>query len=101
MRFIIQIIKGALRDKSSRRTGMFVIVIAALVLLFAGVTFLSGWLLENPMTFLVYWAICAWLTLTTMLLAFYDLLATRSAAQRESRDLAREALENVEKHHKS
>ena len=80
---------------------MFVIVIAALVLLFAGVTFLSGWLLENPMIFLIYWAVCAWLTLTTILLALYDLLATRADAQRESRNLVKEALENAEKHRKS
>lgn len=70
-----------------RRMAMFVLVLAALLILFAGATFLSGWLAGRPLVFLLYWAACAWLTFSAMLLAFYDLIATRAAAQRERKRL--------------
>lgn len=90
MKFIIPITKGVIRDQHSRRMAMFVIVIVALLTLFAGATFLSGWLSENPLIFLGYWAGCAWLTLCSVLLAVYDLIVTRAEARRERRKLKRD-----------
>lgn len=69
---------------------MFVILIAALVLLFAGATFLSSGLMANPVWFILYWAVCAWLTFSAFLLAIYDLIAIRIKSQRERRALREE-----------
>jgi len=69
---------------------MFVIVLSALVMLFAGVTFLGGWLSENPVTFLLYWAACAWLTFAAILLALFDLVVVRAQERRERQRLKQE-----------
>jgi len=87
---IIQTTKGIIRDQSVRRMAMFVIVIMALVMVFAGVTFLNGWLSGNPWIFLIYWVACAWLTLTSILLAIFDLLAVKLLLRRERRRLKEE-----------
>ena len=89
IRFIIQVSKGLVREQSARRSVMFFAVIAALVLLFLGATFLDRWLREHPLIFLIYWAACAWVTLLAVLLALFDLLMIRAAAAREKRELAR------------
>ena len=87
MKFFIQICKGVIRDTSMRRSAMFAVVVVALLFLFAGMTFLSGWLLERPGVFLLFWGACAWLTFCAVLMALYDLLATRAEARREKRRL--------------
>ncbi|MDB6154312.1 MAG: hypothetical protein JWL90_2765 [Chthoniobacteraceae bacterium] len=71
---------------------MFYGMLVALVMLFAGSTFLDGWLREHALLFLGYWAACAWITFSAMLLAFFDLLLVRAAARRERRRLERDAL---------
>lgn len=69
---------------------MFFVMLAALVLLFFGTTFLDGWLREHAVLFILYWFACAWLTLTAVLLALYDLLTIRATTRRERRRLAEE-----------
>lgn len=69
---------------------MFVIIIAAMVMLFAGIVFLNHWLMRSPVWFILYWIACAWLTLTAVLLALYDLVALRIQMQRERRHLKEE-----------
>jgi protein-S-isoprenylcysteine O-methyltransferase Ste14 len=69
---------------------MFVLLVAALILLISGSTFLQSMLnpREHPAWFILFWLICAWLTLTAMLLAIFDLLTLRleaRIAQRASR----------------
>ena len=66
---------------------MFVIVIAALVMLFAGATFLNSPLMAHPVWFVFYWGACAWLTLVSLLLAVFDLLMIRAKARAERRAL--------------
>ena len=66
---------------------MFAVMLGALVMLFLGATFLDAWLREHPVFFILYWLTCAWITLTALLLAFYDLLMVRAAARRERRRL--------------
>ena len=83
VKLIIQTTKGIIRDQSVRRTVMFVIVIVALLMLFAGVTFLSGWLAEDRWIFLIYWVACMWLTMTSILLAIFDLLSVRLLLRRK------------------
>ena len=92
-KFIIQVSKGLIRDQRARRLVMFYSVIFALVLIFAGSTFLWSLLREHPFVFLAYWAGCAWITLLAVLLAFYDMVKVRADVRRERRRLERELLE--------
>jgi hypothetical protein len=87
LKLILLITKGLIRDQHSRRMTMFVIVIAALVMLFAGATFLNSALMVHPVWFIMYWGACAWLTLVSVLLAIHDLLALRARARAERRAL--------------
>lgn len=85
--FVILICKGILRDRTMRRQALAYIISAALVLLGLGVAVLDGWLSQHVLLFLLYWAACLWLTLTSMLLALYDMLAVRAELQKERREL--------------
>ena len=90
LRLIIPVTRGLIREPGARRSAMFFVMLAALVLLFLGATFFAAWLREHPVLFVLYWFACAWATLTSVLLAFYDLLTIRAAARREHRRLADE-----------
>ena len=85
--FIILVSKGILRDRKMRRDALTLIVVATLVMVGVGAVLLDGWLSEHPFIFLLYWGACAWLTLTSLLLALYDLLAVRTEARRERQRL--------------
>ena len=85
--WVLLISKGILRDREMRRQFLFWIVAAALALLGVGAFLLDEWLSVHPILFLLYWGACLWLTFTSGLLAFYDMLAIRAAARRERRDL--------------
>ncbi len=71
---------------------MFYIMLAALVMLFAGTFFSEKWARENPLRFFCYWLTCAWLTLTGMLLALFDILLIRAATRAKRRKLEQEIL---------
>lgn len=90
MRLVFLISKGIVRDLHVRRTTMFIVVLAALVMLFVGSTFLNGTLGERPLLFVLFWGSCAWLTFLAILLALYDLLAVRAQARSERRRLRAE-----------
>ena len=90
MKLIIQITKAVIHDQPARRQAMFVVVCVALVALFAGTTFLSGWLAGNPLIFLAYWTSCTWLTFAAVLLAIFDMVAMRLQLRREKRRLREE-----------
>ena len=94
-KFVIQVSKGLVRDQRARRTLMFYSVIVALVLLFAGSTFLASLLRGHPFLFLIYWAGCAWITLLAVLLALYDMVKVRADVRRERRRLERELIEKA------
>jgi hypothetical protein len=89
-KLVIAITRGLIRDSHTRRMVMFVLILLALVMLFAGATFLNNALLEQPKLLLCYWVVCAWLTVTASLLAIFDLLALRALAARERRKLRTE-----------
>ena len=78
---------------------MFYTVLGALVMMFAGSTFLQSLLdpKEHPILVLVYWAACAWITLLAVLLALYDLVKVRGDARRERRRLESELIARKEK----
>ena len=88
--FAIHATRGILRDQKTRRRVMVMVLTAALVLMISGVTFLRAALdpHEHPFWFIFFWLVCAWLTITAILLSIFDLLMlTRSArdAQRQLR----------------
>lgn len=90
MKTSLLIAKGIIQDQSMRRSAMFVVLLAALVLLFLGVTFLNGFLSERLGLFLIYWGACGWLTLTAILMAIYDLLRLRTYAREEKEKAKKE-----------
>ena len=87
--FVIHATRGVVRDQTVRRKTMFVLMIMALLLLFAGSTFLESILnpREHPGWFIFFWAACGWITLTALLLALFDLLIVRSQGRKAERAL--------------
>ena len=82
--------RGLVRHEVMRRKLMFWTVILAVVMLFCGSTFLAP-LLDSkvhPGWFAFYWLACAWVTVTAVLLAIFDLLLARVQARDEKRALA-------------
>lgn len=69
---------------------MFYNVLILLLMIFAGWTFLWGWLRDHVFFFLAYWGACAWLTLLAILLALYDMAKVRLDAKRERQRLVHE-----------
>jgi protein-S-isoprenylcysteine O-methyltransferase Ste14 len=86
---IVHITHAIIRDRIARRKTMFVLLLIALFLLVSGSTFLQTALnpREHPAWFILFWLICAWLTLTAMLLAIFDLLTLRLEARTAQRVL--------------
>jgi membrane protein implicated in regulation of membrane protease activity len=89
LRTILLVTRGIILDPRTRRWAMFILVVAALLMLFAGSTFLASSLL-TPMSFLLYWGLCGWITLGALLLALWDILLLRAAARRERRRLEKQ-----------
>lgn len=89
--FIVLISKGILRDRQMRRVALFWIVALALVLLGAGTTLFDSWLRAAPLLFLLYWGACIWLTLTSLMLAIFDMLMVRVEARQERERLKKQA----------
>src|SRR5437868_10069817 len=91
--FVLHATRGLIRDQSTRRWTMFVVLILAMVLLFAGTTFLQPFLSprEHPGWFIFFWVACAWLTFLALLLAVFDLL-TLKIQRRAARKILREKL---------
>ncbi len=91
--------RGILRDRQTRRQVMFWTVIVAVVLLFLGATFLAPILdpRVRPGWFILYWLACAWITVTAVLLALFDLLQVRVQGRAERRRLAEEIRKQAEK----
>ena len=87
--FALHSARGLIRDHSSRRWTMFVVLILAMVLLFAGTTFLQPFLSprEHPGWFIFFWVACAWLTFLALLLAVFDLLTVKMQARAARRIL--------------
>lgn len=87
--FALHSARGLVRDQNTRRKAMFVVLVAALVMLFSGSTFLYSTLNwhDHPFVFILFWFVCGWLTVTAMLLAVFDMLMLRAEARRAARNL--------------
>ena len=92
--FVVHATRGMIRNQSTRRKAMLLLLALALLLLIAGFTFLQPALnpQEHPWRVILFWIVCIWLTFTAMLLALFDLLVLRLEARRAERAL-REKLE--------
>jgi hypothetical protein len=88
--FSIHATRGLLRDQQSRRKTMAVSLVAAVVLLVAGLTVFRPWLdpHEHPWRFILYWLACAWETVLVLLLAIFDLLLVRAQTRAARKRLA-------------
>ncbi len=93
LRTILLITRGIILDPRVRRWAMFVLLLAALLMLFAGSTFLAD-SNSSPWHFIIYWFVCGWLTLAALLLALWDLLLVRAAARRERRKLHKQMIDH-------
>jgi hypothetical protein len=93
--FIIQVCKGLIRHHRARRTLMFYSVLIAIILAFAGATFLWPLLRDHPLLFLGYWAACVWITFLAVMLALYDMAKVRDEGRRERQRLRAEYLESI------
>lgn len=87
MKTILLVTIGLIRDHKSRRWVMLVLIGGALLMLHAGATWLNGWLAAAPLRFILFWLVCAWLTLTALLVAVFDLALVGLAARRQRAQL--------------
>ncbi len=83
----------ALDVTARRRWFGALLVAAALAMLIAGQTILSGSL--NPFLFMVYWLVCLVLTGLAMVVAFRDLRALQRRNLEEQRHLFHATLEQI------
>jgi len=89
--FVVHATRGIIRDQNVRRKTMFILLVVALLLLFSGSTFLAATLnpRQHPGWFIFFWFVCAWLTLTAMFLAIFDVLMVRLQGRKAERSLSR------------
>ena len=68
---------------------MAVLLFVALALVIGGMIGLQSWLepREHALRFIVFWFVCAWITLTALLLALLDLLVIRAQARQARKAL--------------
>lgn len=89
---IVALTRVFLRDARIRRSLMFYIALAALLMVFIGSALIDSTLRAYPFLFLGYWGVCAWLTVTCALLAIFDLLIVRAAGRAARRQLERDLI---------
>ena len=90
--FAIHATRGVIRHQRTRRQVMLFILGLALVQMILGATVLKDALNPHvhPFWFTCYWLVCAWFTITAILLAMFDLLLVRSEEHKARRRLREE-----------
>lgn len=63
--------------QNARRSAMFYLLVLALGFVVVGGILVPGWLRARPVLLFAFWLTCAGLTLTAMVLAFFDLILVR------------------------
>ena len=79
------IARAILHDRTARRKVIGRMVLAALLVMAAGLWLVDGWLASSPWLFLFWWGGCAALTCVVMLFAVYDTLAAIREERGEKR----------------
>ena len=89
--FVLHATRGLIRDQKTRRRVMIVVIIAVLLMV-SGSTIFQAVLdpHEHPGWFILFWLVCAWLTVTAILMAVFDLLMLRSRSHEQERRLRSE-----------
>src|ERR1700730_7240194 len=87
--FVVHATRGVIRDQSTRRKAMLIVVLVALLFIVVGSTLLQSVLdlREHPGWFVFVCIVCASLTLTLSLLAIFDVLMLRTSAAKAERAL--------------
>jgi hypothetical protein len=90
--FVVHATRGVIRDQKTRRRVMLLVLTVAILLIISGTTVLQRTLNphERPGWFLFFWLVCAWLTITAILLALFDLLMLRTDVSKAGRELREE-----------
>lgn len=100
-RTIIQLTRAFIHDSRLRRTLLFYLTLAAVLMVFLGALLISPPPHGSLLVFVAYWLACGWLTLTVLLLAVFDLLAVRSAGRKARRRLENDLLSRDDDPHAS
>lgn len=69
------IARAILHDRAARRKVIGRMLMAALLMMAAGLWLIDGWLAASVPRFVIWWGGCATLTCVVMLFAVYDALA--------------------------
>jgi TRAP-type C4-dicarboxylate transport system permease small subunit len=98
--FVIHATRGVIRDQTVRRRLMLVLLGIALAFIVSGSTVLQPVLdpHQHPARFIVFWLICAWFTISALLLALFDVLTLRTNRRQAEREL-RDDLERRSSNH--
>ncbi|CAN5568497.1 hypothetical protein BH18VER1_BH18VER1_13140 [soil metagenome] len=85
--------RGIIHDQKTRRRVMLMLIGAALLMLVSGSTFLRGFIEPHEYTgrFMLFWLACAWLTVSALLLAIFDVLIVRAEARAAARSVQNSA----------
>jgi hypothetical protein len=84
----------ALDAAARRRCYGALILLAALLMLIAGQTFLKNQL--SGLGFLLYWLVCLLLTGAAIFVAYVDVVALQRRSRREARELLESTLSEIE-----
>jgi len=87
---IRQLIRIMVVEPTVRRQTMFGTVGLAVAMVAIGAFLAWEGLAASPFLFLLYWGLCAWLAITALLIAIFDLLIVFRAGRRARKDLARQ-----------
>jgi len=90
--------RGLIRDPRARRKAMAALLIVAVLMVVAGSTVLRETFAprEHTLRFLLFWAACAWVTVTALLLALFDMLILRAQSRAARRQLRGEIAHGTE-----
>ena len=96
--FVTHATRGLIRDPRARRKTMFALLAVALLMVITGTTILQEILnpREHPLRFILFWLACGWLTITTLLLALFDVLLARAQSRAAQRALREQMLRDAE-----
>lgn len=89
--------RGVIRDSGTRRKTMFALLFVAVVMVITGATVLQDFLnpRQHALRFILFWLACAWLTITSLLLALFDALVARSQARAAKQALREQVLRSA------
>lgn len=89
LRDIPALARAILDDRDTRRKWLLGMTAVLVVGFFLGAVPFAAWLEERPWLFIGFWIACAWLTITVLVLALFDMVLVVREGRRERRELRR------------